>query len=111
VAREEKTHGHVLKFVVRDPAPDPGYKRLNVRVYGDLAVALDTALRAGHPDIVAVEGELRVESFTKEGRAIEYAVVEATKVETPDWTLPGDEPPKPVQSAAEKVDDLDQLPF
>jgi hypothetical protein len=113
--REDRKRGATLKFVVKDPDPNPGHRRINVRVYGDLATAVRAGLDAfGNPDAVTVWGDLSTDSFTKDGKEIVYAVCEATRVMTADWTAPAtDAAPGGSTAPTEdgKVSDLDDLPF
>ena len=104
--REDRKRGPVVAFELRDASPSvAGRGKSAVVCAGALATAVDIALRThGAPSSMTVWGEASEESFEKDGRAIAFSVIAATRVQTPEWTVPA-------IGASEPVESLDDLPF
>jgi hypothetical protein len=106
--------GPVFGFVVMEPVEGKANPRkLQVIAKGDLAHALDLAWKAGKPDHAKVWGDMWMVPWEKDGsRKPPYRRIEATRVMTPDWTLPATDGPAIAPPASDKPDDdMDNLPW
>lgn len=114
----ESKDGPVLKFVLTDPDPYPGMKRINVRVHGELAHAVAVGIASfGKPERVTVWGDLREEAFkAKDGKTVRYLALDATRVMAPEFTVPAATEPAPAAAPVSVAPgasggEFDDLPF
>jgi hypothetical protein len=109
--RKDRDRGEFAAFKLELEQPEQGFRSAQVRFWGDLAHALATAILSnGMPDVATVWGETEVAHFTDKAtkRQVNYLVINATRVMTPEWTMPAAEPEAP---AAAEPNDLDDLPW
>lgn len=105
--------GPVFGFVLTDvTAHGRGIRKLQVVALDAMAGALATAFAVGRPGRATVEGQMLMVPWKKDGKAMPpYRRLVATRVLTPDWTLPGASvaPSAPQGTPRPADDDLDTL--
>jgi hypothetical protein len=107
--RKDRDRGEFAAFKLELEQPEQGFRSAQVRFWGDLAHALATAILSnGMPDVATVWGDTEVAHFTDKAtkRQVNYLVINATRVMTPEWTMPAAEPEAPVPAEPNDIDDL-----
>lgn len=113
----EAADGATFGFVVSEQIAGSQYPRkTQVLVHGDLAHALATVWATGVPESAMVWGTVEMVPWQKDGQDMRpFRRVHATRVMTPEWTLPATDAAAPVSVAPGAADDLpdglDNLPW
>ncbi|MFZ2226179.1 MAG: hypothetical protein WAV64_01955 [Candidatus Moraniibacteriota bacterium] len=115
--RTDRNRGDYCAFKLTDLEPAPeGYRSAQVRFFGDLGHAVAVAIQMhGLPATATVWGETEVAGFKDKqtGQQVSYLVINASRVMTPEWTIPASdaapaEAPASVAPGASQ-DELDGL--
>lgn len=108
----EAADGATFGFVVSEQIAGSQYPRkTQVLVHGDLAHALATVWATGVPESAMVWGTVEMVPWQKDGQDMRpFRRVHATRVMTPEWTLPATDAAAPVSVApGASHNDLDTL--
>lgn len=113
--RKDRTRGDFAAFKILLDEPIGTFRSAQVRFWGDLGHALALSIQAnGMPETATVWGSTEVASFKdrETKRDTSYLVINATRVMTPEWTLPASDTAAPPSEPVAGADsDLDNLPW